>query len=50
MKSWEPQLKLQTPKCKTNTQFSTCRNCEHCVTARSTGVECEKDLLKDGST
>ena len=28
MKSWEPQLKLQTPKCKTNTQSSTCRNCD----------------------
>ena len=41
VKSWEPQLKLQTPKCKTNTQSSTCRNCEHRVTARSRGVECE---------
>ena len=41
MKSWEPQLKLQTPKCKTNTQSSTCCNCEHRVTARSRGVECE---------
>ena len=41
MKSWEPQQKLQTPNCKTNTQSSTCRNCEHCVTARSRGVECE---------
>ena len=37
MKSWEPQLKLQTPKCKTNTQYSTCRNCEH----RSTCLNCE---------
>ena len=41
MKSWEPQLKLQTPKCKTNTQSSTCRNCEHRVTARSRDFECE---------
>ena len=41
MKLWEPQLKLQTPKCKTNTQSSTCRNCEHRVTARSRGVEWE---------
>ena len=41
VKSWEPQLKLQTPKCKTNTQFSTCRNCEHRVTTRARGVECE---------
>ena len=41
MKSWEPQLKLQTPKCKTNTQSSTCRNCEHRVTTRSRRVECE---------
>ena len=38
---WEPQLKLQTPNCKTNSQFSTCRNCEHRLTARSRGVECE---------
>ena len=41
LKSWEPQLKLQTPKIKTNPQSSTCRNCEHRVTARSRGVECE---------
>ena len=41
MKSLEPQLKLQTPKCKTNTQFSTCRNCKHRVPARSRCVECE---------
>ena len=41
MKSWEPQLKLQTPNCKTSTQSRTCRNCEHRVTARSRGVECE---------
>ena len=41
MKWWEPQLKLQTPKCNTNTQSSTGRNCEHRVTARSRGVECE---------
>ena len=41
MKSWEPQLKLQTPKCKANTQSNTCHNCEHRVTARSRGVECE---------
>ena len=41
MKSWEPQLKLQTPKCKTNRQSSTCRNCEHRVTARSRCVVCE---------
>ena len=41
MKSWEPQLKLQTPNIKTNTHSSTCRNCEHRVTARSRGVECE---------
>ena len=41
MKSQEPQLKLQTPKCKTKTQSSTCRNCEHHVTARSRIVECE---------
>ena len=41
MKSWEQQLKLQTPKCKTNTKSTTCRNCEHRVTARSRGVECE---------
>ena len=39
MKSWEPQLKLQTPQCKTNTQFSS--NCEHRVTARSRGVVCQ---------
>ena len=38
-KSWETQLKLQTPKGKTNTQTSTCRNCEHHVTARSRGVD-----------
>ena len=41
MKCWEPQLKLQTPKCKTNTQSSTCRNCKHRVAARSRVVECE---------
>ena len=41
MKLWEPQLKLQTPKRKRNTQFSTCCNCEHLVTARSRGDECE---------
>ena len=41
MKSWELRLKLQTPKCKTNTPLSTCLNCEHGVTARSRGVECE---------
>ena len=41
MKSWEPQLKLRTFKCKTNAQWSTCRNCEHRVTACSRGVECE---------
>ena len=41
MKSWERLRKLETPKCKTNTQSSTCRNCEHRVTARSRGVECE---------
>ena len=41
MKSWEPQLKLPTPKCKTNKQSSTCRSCEHRVTARARGVECE---------
>ena len=41
MKSWEPQLNLQTPKCKTNTQSSTCRNCEHREAARSRGVDCE---------
>ena len=40
-KSWEPQLKLQTPKCKTNTKFSTCRNSEHRKTARSSVVECK---------
>ena len=40
MKSWEPHLKLQTPKCKTNTQSRTCRNCKHRVTASSRGVEC----------
>ena len=32
VKSWEPELKLQTPKSKTSPQFSTCRNCEHRVT------------------
>ena len=32
MKLWEPQLKLQTAKCKTNTQSSICRNW---------GVECK---------
>ena len=41
IKPWQPQLKLRTPKCKTNTQPSTWRNCEHRVTARSRGVECE---------
>ena len=41
MKSWEPQVKLQTPKCKNNTQSSTCGNCEHRVTARSRRVVCE---------
>ena len=41
MKSLEPQLKLLTPKCKTKSQFSTCRNWEHRVTARFRGVECE---------
>ena len=41
MKSWEPQLKLQTSNRKTNTQSNTCRNCEHRVTARSRGVECK---------
>ena len=41
LKSWEPQFKLQTPKCKTNAQLSACRNCEHRVTACSGGVECE---------
>ena len=41
IKSWGPQLKLPTPKCKTKWQSSTCRNCEHRVTARSRGVECE---------
>ena len=40
-KTWEPQLKLQKLKCKANTQFSTCRNCKHRVTARSRGVERE---------
>ena len=30
-----------TDTCKTNTQFSTCRNCEHRVTACSRGAECE---------
>ena len=33
MKSWEPLLKLHTPKCKTNTQPGFCRNCEHTETA-----------------
>ena len=41
MKLWEPHLKLQTPKCKTNTQISTCRNCQHRVTAGFKGVGCE---------
>ena len=41
MKSWEQQTKLQTPKCKTNTQSSICPNCEHRVTERSRCVECE---------
>ena len=41
MKTSEPQLKLETPKCKTNTQSSTCHNCEHLVTARARVVECE---------
>ena len=41
IKSWEPQLKLPTPKCKTNTQSSTCRNCERRLTARSRGVDCK---------
>ena len=41
LKSREPQLKLQTSKYKTNTQPSICRSCEHRVTARSRGVECE---------
>ena len=27
MKSWKPQMKLQTPKCKINTQSGNCRNC-----------------------
>ena len=44
-KSWEPQLKLHTLKCKTKTQFSTCRNCEHRVTAHSSGVECEFSIV-----
>ena len=41
MKFWMPHLKLQTTQCKTNTQFSICRNCEHRVTAHFRGVECE---------
>ena len=41
MKSWEPQLKLQTSICKTNTQSSTCCNCGHRVTACARAVECE---------
>ena len=41
MKLWEPHLKLQTPECKTNTQFSTCRNCQHRVTASFKSVGCE---------
>ena len=41
MKSLEQKLKLQTPKCKTNVQLSTFRNCEHRVTARSRGRDCE---------
>ena len=39
MKSPEPQSKLQTPKGKTKAQMTTCRNCEHHVTARCKGVE-----------
>ena len=38
MKFWVPHLKLQTPKCKTNTQFSICRNCEHRVTTHFRGL------------
>ena len=38
---WDPQLKQQTPKCKTNAQMSTCRKCEHSVRALSMGIECE---------
>ena len=41
MKFWEPKLKLQARKCKTNAKGSTCRECEHRVTARSRGVESE---------
>ena len=41
MKSWEPQPKLQAPKCKTITQSSICPNYEHRVTECSRGVECE---------
>ena len=48
MKLLEPQLKLQTPKCKTNTQSSTCRYCKHRVTERP-GVLSVKFII-DGST
>ena len=41
MKSRERQLKLQTPKQKTNAQLSTFSNCEHRSTARSRSLECE---------
>ena len=37
MKLWQ----TFSSKFKTNTQSSTCRNCEHHVTARSRGVQCE---------
>ena len=48
MKSREPQLNLQTPKCKTYKQFSTCRNCKHRVTARSRVLSVKFAI--DGST
>ena len=34
-------MNLQTPKCKTNAQRCTCRNCEHRVTARFRVVDFE---------
>ena len=34
-------MKSKTPKCKTNAQFSICRNCNHCVTAHFRGIEWE---------
>ena len=52
MKSWEPQLKLQTPNIKTNTHSSTCRNCEHRVLStfeHVPGVLSVKFVI-DGST